>query len=203
MRREIREDERSRLRRTLVAASRSRLSQCERHRGRLVHALRWLAGELAAAEAAAWALLGTTMARRSRPFRRRCRGRRFLSTTRLCSSHPGVRNSFPGLRSRRTGTKWRSRLGRLGRTATTARSPLLIPTPLRSALYRLVRRAAHVRPPSPRSRDPNPFTRKAARRAGLRYSTASRSTESNDSGKTGAPSGPMGSPLCGGSPSLV
>ena len=53
VRRRMREDERSRLRRTLVAACRSHLNQCERHRGRLVRTLRRLAGELAAAEAAA------------------------------------------------------------------------------------------------------------------------------------------------------
>ena len=53
VRHKMREAERSRLRRTLVAACRSRLSQCERHRGRLVQTLRRLAGELAAAEAAA------------------------------------------------------------------------------------------------------------------------------------------------------
>ena len=48
------DDERSRFRRTLVAACRSRRNQCERHHGRLVHTLRHLEGELAAAEAAAW-----------------------------------------------------------------------------------------------------------------------------------------------------
>ena len=50
------------------------------------------------------------MTRRSRTFRRLRRGKRFLSTIRLCSFRPGVRNSFPGLRARRTGTRWGSRL---------------------------------------------------------------------------------------------
>ena len=55
VRRKMREDECSRLRRTLVAACRARLNQCERHHGRLAQAPRRHAGELAAADAAAWA----------------------------------------------------------------------------------------------------------------------------------------------------
>ena len=50
----MREAERTRLRRTLVAACTKRRNQCVCHHGRLVRALWRLEGELAAAEAAAW-----------------------------------------------------------------------------------------------------------------------------------------------------